>query len=85
MEKNNKSKIKIIGGHIYAEINEYLYMNSKLKTVPKKPKNIVYFKEKYFVDFNKKNLQKDIVKMSKKYINNKFPKNLLQIVKIEKL
>lgn len=85
MEKNNKSKIKIIGGPIYAEINEYLYIDGKLKTIPKKPKNIVYFKEKYFVDFNKKKIQKDIIKMAKKYINNKFSKNLLQIVKIEKL
>jgi hypothetical protein len=85
LEKNDKSQIKIIGGPVYAEIHEYLYNKDKLKTIPIKPKNIVYFSETYFVNFNKINLEKDIVKMATKYINNKFPKSLLQIVKIHKL
>ena len=89
IKQNEKSKIKLIGGPIYAEIKEYLYINKKLKNIPKKPKNIVYFPLKYFDDLSNKKIKEKIlndnIKIAKKYINNKLPKNLLQILKINNI
>lgn len=86
IEMNNKSKLKLIGGNYFIEIKEFLYMDGKIKTIKPKPKNIVYISDKYFgtktVSEFKKGMKKDLVKVSKKYLNNKFNNSLLAINKI---
>lgn len=88
-ELNNekKSLLKTIGGPIYGLVTEYKLENKKLKKIPKKIKNKVYFPSNY-LNKNKNNikkLEKDIMKIAMYYSKDKLNNKLMAINKVNKL
>lgn len=87
LENEKNSSLKTIGGPLYGLINEYTLENNKIKQLPKKIKNKVYFPSRYLYEIkdNNKQINKDIMKMGLKYTTNKLNNKLLAINKVNKL